>query len=547
MQRHSPHSHNPVGVARLCDWSTESPEKAGESHVSMSRLYRDIAGGVGTGSLPPPLPPARHSFEKDRPRVVGSGGSSPVTVTVAAGPWPGGGGSSRVSPGRMFLRDKGMLTKGEREIIQGIYRNRGDLYGKQPATASRSDFFVRSHHDAWLVGKPGLPGNKPSTEVPRDSARGGGLMEVMSPAANHSISEPLRSQAAAAAAAAAAEITGSGKGGSGEEGQGHQPRSTTTCVMCLREQQLLEQMQRQQVLEQMQMQTHQAQRPRLPHRTNNPPGPHTHPRAVVNINDTFRPRGEEVPVAPPTSPLPLHSTPHLEPHSQALSPGHHHTSTSSPQPSSKLPPTGKQKEGQGRTPDPNADSATSQPVADPAEPGSDSEGSQDWEGSRRKLRVQVYLPKVASESADEDLRACVLEGRPAIARERHLSYTDLRKETGEEVEGGANGGEEQVGGGQGVKETEDPRRKATREEKKAKDPEERKRKTKGHLKKTGHHHSHTRSVRGGEEAGLGVGVTGVGVGSDWDSDSGRVSSPRRVALHTHPITVLKAEDCRQQE
>jgi hypothetical protein len=27
----------------------------------------------------------------------------------------------------MFLRDKGMLTKGEREIIEGIYRNRGDL------------------------------------------------------------------------------------------------------------------------------------------------------------------------------------------------------------------------------------------------------------------------------------------------------------------------------------------------------------------------------------------------------------------------------------
>jgi hypothetical protein len=31
---------------------------------------------------------------------------------------------SVVNPGRMFLRDKAGLTKGEREIIEGIYRNR---------------------------------------------------------------------------------------------------------------------------------------------------------------------------------------------------------------------------------------------------------------------------------------------------------------------------------------------------------------------------------------------------------------------------------------
>lgn len=55
-----------------------------------------------------------------------------------------------LNPGRMFVRDKADLTKGEREIIAGIYKNRGDMYN-----GARNGFIthVRSHKDAWLVGK----------------------------------------------------------------------------------------------------------------------------------------------------------------------------------------------------------------------------------------------------------------------------------------------------------------------------------------------------------------------------------------------------------
>ncbi|KAL4233741.1 hypothetical protein ACF0H5_008421 [Mactra antiquata] len=53
-----------------------------------------------------------------------------------------------VNPGRMFVRDKAQLTKGEREIIAGIYKNRGDINNKNGVNAH-----VKSHKDAWLVGK----------------------------------------------------------------------------------------------------------------------------------------------------------------------------------------------------------------------------------------------------------------------------------------------------------------------------------------------------------------------------------------------------------
>ncbi|KAH3728086.1 uncharacterized protein LOC127852303 isoform X2 [Dreissena polymorpha] len=53
-----------------------------------------------------------------------------------------------LNPGRMFVRDKATLTKGEQEIIAGIYKNRGDTSGKNQFIAQ-----VRSHKDAWLVGK----------------------------------------------------------------------------------------------------------------------------------------------------------------------------------------------------------------------------------------------------------------------------------------------------------------------------------------------------------------------------------------------------------
>lgn len=71
----------------------------------------------------------------------------------------------QLNSGRMFVRDKADLTKGEREIIAGIYKNRGDLIGK-------SDFVtqVRSHKDAWLVGKHtpkrGSINNKWSVKIP---------------------------------------------------------------------------------------------------------------------------------------------------------------------------------------------------------------------------------------------------------------------------------------------------------------------------------------------------------------------------------------------
>lgn len=55
-----------------------------------------------------------------------------------------------LNPGRMFIRDKADLTKGEKEIIAGIYRNRGDIH-RDKNEINR----IRCHKDAWLVGKHG--------------------------------------------------------------------------------------------------------------------------------------------------------------------------------------------------------------------------------------------------------------------------------------------------------------------------------------------------------------------------------------------------------
>ena len=55
-----------------------------------------------------------------------------------------------LNPGRMFVRDKADLTKGEREIIAGIYKNRSEMYnGTRPGYITQ----VKSHKDAWLVGR----------------------------------------------------------------------------------------------------------------------------------------------------------------------------------------------------------------------------------------------------------------------------------------------------------------------------------------------------------------------------------------------------------
>ncbi|XP_021361264.1 uncharacterized protein LOC110455447 isoform X2 [Mizuhopecten yessoensis] len=113
-----PRSH--VSIARFYDWS----EDLGDC-VSVSKYYRDLATVQKNGT------------DKFRGRT----------------PWCSNG--VRVSPGRMFLRDKAGLTKGEKDIIEGIYRNRGDVLKDETQQVTTKDEWqlVKSHKDAWLVGK----------------------------------------------------------------------------------------------------------------------------------------------------------------------------------------------------------------------------------------------------------------------------------------------------------------------------------------------------------------------------------------------------------
>ncbi|KAK3097274.1 hypothetical protein FSP39_008248 [Pinctada imbricata] len=111
-----PRSH--VSIARFYDWS----EDLGEC-VSISNFYRDLAGS--------------QKFEKVRGKV---------------NKWA----LSGTHPGRMFLRDKAGLTKGEREIIEGICKNRGDVSREDSNSQGHPKDewdFVRSHRDAWNVRK----------------------------------------------------------------------------------------------------------------------------------------------------------------------------------------------------------------------------------------------------------------------------------------------------------------------------------------------------------------------------------------------------------
>ena len=115
-----PRSH--VSIARFYDWS----EDLGEC-VSVSKFYRDLA-----------VASQRHD-------------------KVKAG-HKGGAYGAHLNPGRMFLRDKAGLTKGEREIIEGIYRNRGDVSKEADGVVKSYNIkdewdFVRSHKDAWMIGK----------------------------------------------------------------------------------------------------------------------------------------------------------------------------------------------------------------------------------------------------------------------------------------------------------------------------------------------------------------------------------------------------------
>ncbi|XP_060559580.1 uncharacterized protein LOC132719748 [Ruditapes philippinarum] len=100
-----------VSMAGFYDWSTEDFDE-----VSMASVYQKIA--------------VTHKNKYNK------GNKNWCTDGI------------HLNPGRMFVRDKAELTKGEREIIAGIYKNRGDI---QTKTSHVSD--IKSHKDAWLVGK----------------------------------------------------------------------------------------------------------------------------------------------------------------------------------------------------------------------------------------------------------------------------------------------------------------------------------------------------------------------------------------------------------
>lgn len=120
-------------IARFCDWSDDL-----SNCISVSRLYREFA------NIP------RRSLDKSsKVKAVWAtvDGTNEVKTSVTSGT------ASRhyaINSGRMFVRDKRTLTRGEREIIEGIYKNRGDIARD---SIDKSELWVRSHHEAWYVGK----------------------------------------------------------------------------------------------------------------------------------------------------------------------------------------------------------------------------------------------------------------------------------------------------------------------------------------------------------------------------------------------------------
>lgn len=76
------------------------------------------------------------------------------------------GEQGRNYSGRMFLREKTSLTKGEQEIISGICKNRGDLPSGEHYNKRGQKVFT--HREAWIVGKPlrkSLPVDKEDSEL----------------------------------------------------------------------------------------------------------------------------------------------------------------------------------------------------------------------------------------------------------------------------------------------------------------------------------------------------------------------------------------------
>ena len=156
-----PRSH--VSVARFYDWTDDLGDC-----FSVSRLYREIANiprldskGALRGSQPT-LGGFGNGWANNG---VGNGNTnnsaSMINIASATGAVVHQGAKGRghpqsyLSPGRMFVRDKKALTRGEREIIEGIYKNRGDVVPSSKDVMSSSEFHVRSHQEAWLVGKTG--------------------------------------------------------------------------------------------------------------------------------------------------------------------------------------------------------------------------------------------------------------------------------------------------------------------------------------------------------------------------------------------------------
>ncbi|XP_064628936.1 uncharacterized protein LOC135488308 [Lineus longissimus] len=59
----------------------------------------------------------------------------------------------RMLSGRLFVKEKTSLTKGEREIITGIVQNRGDIQAEDALEDFSNPGGLQSHRDAWLLGK----------------------------------------------------------------------------------------------------------------------------------------------------------------------------------------------------------------------------------------------------------------------------------------------------------------------------------------------------------------------------------------------------------
>ncbi|XP_046345712.2 uncharacterized protein LOC124126337 isoform X2 [Haliotis rufescens] len=281
-----PRSH--VSIARFCDWS----EDLGDC-ISVSKLYRDLA---------------------NIPRLGDTGRGKNLQ-------WCSNG--VRVIPGRMFSRDKGALTKGEREIIAGIYRNRGE----NTRDVQRQPSPVRNHYEAWLVGRTiSKSGGSRYDDTPRHSAhKCQGDSEFKVPDSlyikSHSITD-----------------------------DGTQTSRESSCYFCAKE------------------------RNNSKNQSDSFCG-----ETSVHCKDSGD-WSDEGPAAPPSTPDRL-----LQKRARAKGYGGSENSFSF------------------------SDSPESTRLDSP-----------------RRVRVNVYLPAMAAEQTEEDIKTCLLHGRSLLRKERPLSQSDFR-------------------------------------------------------------------------------------------------------------------------